>query len=300
MDLINEFHVYIAVAENGSFSAAARALRLSPSAVSKLILRIENRVGVRLFDRSTKAAILTREGETYLKSVQQVIDAMAGVDALADTLTAVPQGTLRIHTTPSLANGQLAPMLPEFMALHPDLSLEFRLGPKFVGLADDMDIAIQFGSLADSSLVSRRLATSRRVLCASPAYLGRHGVPRSPQELAGHVLLNYTMPGRDTWPFRSLGGVTDVPIRAKVSSDQAEVLLVLAREGLGIARLPEYHLADDIAAGRLVTLITEFSFEEAICAVVRTRRNLSPRMRVFIDFVERKLKAKPWNLDRGR
>ena len=255
---------------------------------------------MRLFDRSTKAAILTREGETYLKSVQQVMDAMAGVDALADTLTAVPQGTLRIHTTPSLANGQLAPMLPEFMALHPDLSLEFRLGPKFVGLADDMDIAIQFGSLADSSLVSRRLATSRRVLCASPAYLGRHGVPRSPQELAGHVLLNYTMPGRDTWPFRSLGGVTDVPIRAKVSSDQAEVLLVLAREGLGITRLPEYHLADDIAAGRLVTLITEFSFEEAICAVVRTRRNLSPRMRVFIDFVERKLKAKPWNLDRGR
>lgn len=297
MDLINEFHVYIAVAEGGSFSAAARALRLTPSAVSKLILRLENRVGVRLFDRSAKSAILTRDGEAYLKTVQQVIDAIADVDSLALSLKSVPHGTLRIHTTPSLAFGQLAPMLPEFMNLYPDFRVEFRLGPKFVGLADDMDIAIQFGTLSDSSLVQRRLATSRRVLCASPSYLQQHGTPAGPTDLEKHVLLNYSMPSRDIWRFSSDGQVIDVRINAKVSSDQAEVLLVLARDGLGIARLPEYHVKDDLDSGRMVALITEYSIKEAICAIYRTRRNLSPRMRVFIDFVERKLQVKPWNLD---
>jgi len=300
MDLMNEFHVYVAVAEGGSFSAAARTLRLTPSAVSKLILRVENRVGVRLFDRSAKSAILTREGEVYLRSVQQVIDAMSDVEAIGSSLASVPNGTLRIHTTPTFGHGQLAPMLPEFMALYPDLRIEFRLGPKFVGLADDMDIAIQFGALSDSSLVQRRLATSRRILCASPDYIKQHGTPSHYKDLGSHVLLNYSMPSRDTWPFRSDGRVMDVPINAKVSSDQAELLLVLARAGAGIARLPEYHVMDDIKAGRVVALLTEYSFNEAICAVFRTRRNLSPRMRVFIDFIESKLQAKPWNLDQGR
>jgi len=300
MDQIREFHVFIAVAESGSFSAAARKLNLSPSAVSKLVSRIENRVSVRLFDRSSKSALLTREGETYLEGIRQVIDAMADVDSLADSLADVPHGTLRIHTMPSFAHGQLAPLLPEFMALYPDLKLEFRLGPKFVGLADDMDIAIQFGALSDSSLVLRKLATSRRILCAAPAYLKRHGTPSSPSELGGHVLLNYTMPGRGSWPFRNNGQITEVPIQATVSADQADVLLQLARNGMGIARLPEFHMVDDITAGRLVPLLTDFSFNEAICAVVRTRRNLSPRLRVFIEFLERKLQAQPWNLDTRR
>jgi len=300
MDQMNEFHVFTAVAESGNFSAAARTLRLSPSAVSKLISRIENRVGIRLFDRSSKAVILTREGEAYLQGIQRVIDAMADVESLADSLKSVPHGILRIHTMPSFAHGQLAPLLPEFMALYPDLRLEFRLGPKFIGLADDMDIAIQFGALSDSSLVLRKLATSRRILCAAPAYLERHGMPDDPDQLSSHVLLNYSMPGRDTWPFRRAGQMQEVPVRAKVSADQADVLLELARNGMGIARLPEFHMMDDIAAGRLVPLLTSFSFNEAICAVVRTRRNLSPRLRVFIDFLEQKLQAKPWNLDRTR
>ena len=261
---------------------------------------MENRVGVRLFNRSAKSAILTRDGEVYLRSVQQVIDAMSDVESIGHSLSSIPNGTLRIHTTPTFGHGQLAPMLPEFMALYPDLRIEFRLGPKFVGLADDMDIAIQFGTLSDSSLVQRRLATSRRILCASPAYLKKHGTPVDYNDLGGHVLLNYSMPARDTWPFRSDGQVMDVPINAKVSSDQAELLLVLAREGTSIARLPEYHVMDDITSGRVVTLLTEYSFNEAICAVFRTRRNLSPRMRVFVDFVESKLQTKPWNLDQGR
>ena len=298
MDRIGEFQVFAAVAQTGSFSAAARSLRLSASAVSKLIARVENRTRVRLFNRSTKAAILTREGEAYLQSIRRVLDAMADLDSVGDTLSKVPHGTLRIHAGPSFTRTQLAPVLPEFMSRYPDLRLEFRLGPKFVGLTDDMDLAIHFGSLTDSSLILRKLAVSRRVLCASPEYLERHGTPRTPDELSSHQLLNYTMPGRESWPFVAGQAVQKIHVRARVSADQAELLLELARDGMGIARLPEFDAAEDFAAGRLVPLLTSFCPPEAIYAVVRTRRNLSPRLRVFIDFIEQKLRGKPWNLDR--
>jgi DNA-binding transcriptional LysR family regulator len=298
MDRIGEFQVFAAVAQTGSFSAAARSLRLSASAVSKLIARVENRTKVRLFDRSTKAAILTREGEAYLETIRRVLDAMADVDSVGDTLSRVPHGTLRIHAGPSFTRTQLAPILPEFMARYPDMRLEFRLGPKFVGLADDMDLAIQFGSLSDSSLILRKLAMSRRILCASPAYLERNGTPAAPADLAAHHLLNYTMPGRESWPFVKGQAVQKIDVRARISADQAELLLELAREGMGIARLPEYDTADDFAAGRLVPLLTSYCPPEAIYAVVRTRRNLSPRLRVFIDFIEQKLRSTAWNLDR--
>ena len=297
MDRIGEFQVFVTVAESGSFSAAARTLRMSPSAVSKLIARIEDRTKVRLFDRSTKAAILTREGEAFLGSIQRAIDAMAEVDTVADTLSRVPHGTLRIHTMPSFATYQLAPLLPEFMALYPDLELEFRLGPKFVGLSDDMDLAIQFGALADSSLVARKIATSRRVLCAAPSYLKQHGTPQHPDELQTHRLLNYSMPGRETWPFLESGTVSHLPVRSKIAADQADVLLELALAGAGIVRLPEFHTFEHCRHGRLTPLLTAFSQPEAIYALFRTRRNLSLRLKVFIDFVENKLRGKPWNLD---
>lgn len=297
MDRIGEFQVFVAVAESGSFSAAARTLRMTPSAVSKLIARIEDRTRVRLFDRSTKAAILTREGEAYLQTIQRAIDAMQEVDSIADTLSQVPHGTLRIHTMPSFATYQLAPLLPEFMTLYPDLELEFRLGPKFVGLSDDMDLAIQFGALADSSLVARKIAISRRILCASPAYLEQHGAPQHPDDLQTHRLLNYSMPGRESWPFYEDGVVRHLPVRSKVSADQADALLELALAGAGIVRLPEFHIIEHCRAGRLTPLLTAFSQPEAIYALFRTRRNLSLRLKVFIDFVESKLRGKPWNLD---
>ncbi len=297
MNQIKDLHVFVAVAESGSFSAAARSLRLSPSTVSKLIARIENRVGVRIFDRSLKAAILTREGEIYLQNVRRAIDAVAELESLGETLARVPHGTLRVHAGPSFTRSQLAPLLPEFASRYPDLRIEFRLGPQFVGLADDMDIAIHFGALADSSLVLRKIATSRRILCAAPSYLDRHGVPRQPRDLTSHRLLNYTMPGRETWPFYRGQKVEHVPIQSQLCADQADLLLELVRQGMGIVRLPEFDVADDFASGRLVPVLASYTRREAIYAVVRNRRNLSPRLRVFIDFVEQKLRDKSWNVD---
>lgn len=297
MNQIQDLHVFVAVAESGSFSAAARSLRLSPSTVSKLVSRIEDRVGVRIFDRSLKAAILTREGEIYLQSVRRAIDAITDLESLGETLARVPHGTLRVHAGPSFTRSQLAPLLPEFTRLYPDVRIEFRLGPQFVGLADDMDIAIHFGALPDSSLVLRKIATSRRVLCAAPSYLAHYGIPQEPAELASHRLLNYTMPGRATWPFIRGQKVEHVPIQSQICADQADLLLELARNGMGITRVPEFDVADDFESGRLVPLLTAFTRREAIFAVVRARRNLSPRLGVFIDFIGQKLREKSWNVD---
>ncbi len=296
MNQIQDLHVFVAVAESGSFSAAARSLRLSPSTVSKLIARIENRVGVRIFDRSLKAAILTREGEVYLESVRRAIDAIDELQSLGESLAKVPHGTLRIHAGPSFTRSQLAPLLPEFTEQYPDVRIEFRLGPHFVGLADDMDIAIHFGSLPDSSLILRKLATSRRVLCAAPGYLQKYGVPKAPVDLTRHRLLNYTMRGRETWLFYRGQKVERISIQSQICADQAELLLELTRGGMGIFRLPEFDVAEDFKSGRLVPLLTEYARRESIYAVVRTRRNLSPRLRVFIDFVEKRLRGKSWNV----
>ena len=146
-------------------------------------------------------------------------------------------------------------------------------------------------------MVARKIAASRRILCASPAYLKQHGSPESPADLAKHRLLSYSIPGRESWGFVQDGKRVDMRVSSRVTADQAELLLDLAREGMGIARLPEFLLMKDIAAGVVVPLLTQYSAREPIYAIVRTRRNVSQRLRVFIDFVEEKLRGAAWNLD---
>jgi DNA-binding transcriptional LysR family regulator len=297
-DRLEDFKVFVTVAESGSFSAAARALDLSPSAVSKLIARLEKRFNVRAFDRTSKAATLTREGEVYLEYIRRVIDAAADVDGLSEALERAPHGIVRVHTSLSFARSQIVPLLPEFVRRYPDVELLFRVGPRFVGLNNDMDLAVWFGAPRDSSLVARKIAASRRVLCATPAYLARHGTPRTPAELERHELLSWSIPGRESWPFMQAGKVREVRARFRVSADLADLLIQMVRTDLGIARLPEFMVTEDFASGTLVPLLEDYSFPEPIHAIYRSRRHLSPRIRAFIDFMAESMEQAPWNLDR--
>lgn len=300
MDRIDEFRLLLVVAANGSFSAAARLGNLSPSAVSKIITRIEQRSKIRLFDRNSKSAHPTREGLRYLESLSQVIDAVQDVDTLADVLAREPRGILRVHAGPAFAKNHIAPLLMKFAEAYPEMRLEFRLSSLPAGLTEDIDIAVQFGPLPDSPFIARKLATSRRVLCASPAYIEQHGAPTTLEQLASHKLINYTMPDRAHWSFAAGAEVKSVKVNSTVSSNQAEFLLELALRGAGVARLAEYQTYRHFEDGSLVPILEELSIPEGIFVIFRDRRNLSPRVRVFIDTLRESLQEQPWNLDRKR
>lgn len=297
MNYLQELNVLIAVVEKGNFSAAANSLRMSPSAVSKLISRIENRIGVRLFDRTQRTVHLTYEGELYLQSVQRAADALSDLETLGESLGKIPRGIIRVHSTPVFARQELAPIMPEFRKIFPDLCVDFRLGPRFTKLEDDIDFGIFFGSLQDSSMVLHRVAASRRILCASKSYLEKHGKPKAITDLPNHKLLNFTLKGRESWPFYTSKGVKTIPIVSQFRSDDADFLRHLAHHGMGIARLAEFHILEDIKIGKLVPIFPEYSAKEGIFVVTRIRRNLSPRFKVFIKFLEQHLKDRPWNLD---
>ncbi len=296
-DRLEDFHVFVTVAESGSFSAAARVLNLSPSTVSKLIARLEKRFNVRAFDRSTASAVLTSEGEIYLDYIRRVIDAAADLDGLAENLERAPHGTVRVHASLSFARSQIAPLLPEFVQRFPDVELVFRVASRFAGLTNDMDVAVWFGAITDSSLIARKIAVSRRILCATPAYVAAHGEPRTPADLARHELLSYSIPGRESWPFMQDGRVRTIPARYRVSADLGDLLYQMTRQGMGIARLPEFMVAQDFRSGTLQPLLEDFCFPEPIYAIYRSRRHLSVRIRAFIDFLAESMGQAPWNLD---
>jgi len=184
--------IFVRVVEDGDFSAAARTLSLTPSTVSKSIARLEDQLGRRLLHRSSRAMRLTPEGQGFLDAAQRVLDAVEEAEAVG---SAVPSGLLRIRSVPTFARYQLAPLMPAFRRLHPQLRIEFLLSnERTPSLDDGADVAIASGDLPSSSLVARRITSSRWVICASPSYLAEHGTPSSPAELDQHECLNFSMP----------------------------------------------------------------------------------------------------------
>jgi DNA-binding transcriptional LysR family regulator len=290
VDRYSELLVFTRAVAEGDFSAAARSLSLTPSAVSKLVSRLENRLGVRLFSRSSRRMVLTPEGGKFYSAALRAIDAVQEAD------TAVAPGnlhgdTLRVRSAPTFATSLLAPLIPAFRKQHPSLRIEVHLRMEAGNLLDGgMDVAIHVGQLADSSLVARPFARTRWIICASPRYLAAHGTPRTPADLARHECLNF-LPNMvaSLWTVR---GVRPSSRQFKVSSNivtnQGAMLLELALADLGVVRLAEYHVRQSLVEGRLVELFPEHQSLEMdpIYAVYEGRRNLSPRLRVFLDFLD--------------
>lgn len=295
-DRFREFEVFVCVIDAGSFSAAARRLDCTPSAVSKLIDRLEARIGTRLIQRTSRALALTAEGRTFQQAAVHALEAVSEAESLMLNVAAPATGILKVHTSLNFAQHQLAPILPVFMARHPLIRLEFLLHSDPVDLIQaDIDVSIQVGPVSNPNLVAKRIGTTRWVVCAAPSYLQRHGVPHTPDALASHNCLNF-LPHthRSTWPMRFDNGTAQPQPSGNISSNSDNFLRVLACQGIGIARLAEFHVGQDLHDGRLVSILSEYQPDdsEPIFAVFQSRRNLSLRVKVFLNFLENSLSHK--------
>ena len=300
-DRTGEMAAFLKVACAGSLSGAARELGLTPSAVSRILARIEARLGVRLMVRTTRQLRLTEEGQAYARAARRIL---ADIDeteaALADR--ANPRGRIRVSA--SMAHGRLVivPLLGEFVARYPDIEVEMELSDEIADvLGGRVDVAIRFGPLADSPLTARRLGETGRTVIAAPSYLARHGTPRVPADLARHNCLDFSFrriePG---WPFREDGRDYMLEVKGNITANNGETLVQLAAQGVGITRVGNFHIDEanargEFASGALVPLLEAFNPQdrESIHAVFVGGANTPARVRVFVDFLAEKLRRAP-------
>jgi DNA-binding transcriptional LysR family regulator len=285
-----EMEVFARVVELGGFSTAARTFRMTPSAVSKLVARLETRLGVRLINRSTRKLQLTPEGAAYYDRVVRILDDISGAEREA-AIGATPQGRLRINTSVPFGLHCLLPLIPSFLARHPGISVDIALTDTVVDLLEERaDVAIRVGPLRESRLLARKLGESRMVVVAAPAYLAQNGTPQTPADLAKHNLLGFCFSKQfEGWPFLDgKGGVMTVPPVGNVLISDGEAMQQLTIAGTGLARLTRFHVEGAIKAGQLVPVLEAFNPGdlEAIHAVfVGHGGQLPARVRAFLDYL---------------
>jgi len=293
-----EMAIFERVAARGSFAGAAEDVSLSPSAVAKLIARLEHRLGVRLINRTTRRLALTAEGEIYLDRVREILAAIEVAESEIASVRASARGHLRVHTFPIIAAHQLAPAVPDFLARHPHITLDFMVTNRIVDLiGENVDVSLRIGPLESSGLVSHKIVDLSRLVCASPAYLARHGRPTEPADLVRHACLALSRnPGSASWPFRVNGKLTRIEVKGPVSADSADMLLQLAIGGAGILRLSEHVVAPSIHEGLLQPLLQDAQDPETypLFALLPPGHHQAPKVRAFIDFLIERLGSAPW------
>ncbi|WP_263227573.1 LysR family transcriptional regulator [Pseudomonas alabamensis] len=283
-----EMVVFDCVVQEGSLSAAARALHVTPSAISRSIARTEQRLGTRLLLRTTRAIALTAEGEAYLRAARRILADLAEVEeAIADQ--GVPQGRLRVSAALGHGRKTIVPLVAAFSARYPNIVVDLALGDEVVDiLAGQADVAIRFGQLADSPLTARYLGVTGQVVVASPAYLALHGTPQVPEDLLQHNCLRFNFRRAEPdWPFVRDGQTYALKISGNIQCNSGEALAQLAREGAGIARIGAFSVADDLRSGVLVPLLEAWNpgDQEPIHAVFVGGAAMPARVRVFVDFL---------------
>lgn len=299
MDRAGHMEQFVCVVSAGSFSAAARAMKLTPSAVSKLMSRIENQLGVRLVDRSTRQLKLTPEGEIYYQRCVKIVSDIEEAEHAVTEHLLQPRGRLRVNSTVGLGVHRIEPLIPEFLARYPHIELDLSLSDEVVDLMEEhAEVAIRVGPLQDTSLKARKICESRRVVVASPGYLDRHGWPEHPQSLLAHNCLTYNLkPTLNEWPFRIDGNTVNLTVKGNFRGNSGETLRHIALGGLGIARLGWFQVGEDIRQRRLVPLLENFhgGEQQGVYAVFFGQRHTSARVRCFVDFLVEKLgRTRPW------
>lgn len=296
MDRLDELAVFVAILDEGTLAGAARRLRRSPPAVTRVLAGLEERLGVRLVERSTRRLAATPAGLRLLAHARRLLgdfeDAMR--DAAGDA--AAPRGTLRLTAPLLFGRMHVAPLLLAFLDAHPAVSAELLLADRPLDLIEEgIDVALRIGHLADSGLIARRVGEVRRLLVASPAYLAARGVPASPADLDGHEAVFFADPGAPPeWRFHGPQGERTVRVAARFRVNQADAVLAAVRDGRGIAAALSYQVAADLAAGTLVRLLREHEMPALpVHLVTPSARLPPPRTRAFLDFATPRLAALP-------
>lgn len=294
----SEMNVFVAAVDAGNFSAAARILGITPSAVSKQISRLETRLGARLLNRSTRRISLTDVGREFYERCRAILSDIDAAERAVGEASDQPRGRLRVTASISFGQRQIVPMVPEFVARYPDVRVDLQFSDRMLDMVDEgIDVAVRVSAPADSALIARRLAPDRRVVCASPGYLHAHGIPAAPDDLATHNALIYSSVYSDTWRFEGPAGSRAVRLTSNFAANSGEAIRELALRGLGITRLATFLVGPDIKAGRLVQVLPEWRDpqENIIHAVYPSRRLVPPATRAFVDFLAEKLTpVPPW------
>jgi DNA-binding transcriptional LysR family regulator len=301
LDRLTGLEVFAKVATAGSLSAAGRAMGMSQTMVTKHIAALEARLCVKLFHRSTRRLSITEAGRSYLEASERIIADIEAADAAVAADRVEPKGVLRVNAPVAVGPRQIAPLLSEFAKRHPRVTVELGLNDRLVDLADEgWDLAIRIGSLSNSSLIVRRIAPCRTVVCAAPSYLAARGKPRTVSELADHNCLGYTLSrvgGVDRWTFGARGDVT-VMISGNLRANNGDALRVAAIAGQGLIYQPSFIVADDMRAGTLVALDLDQPTVEfgGIYAAFLPGRHPAAKVRAFIDFIANRFApVPPWD-----
>ena len=293
MDWMQPMRIFVAVVQNGSLSSAGRQLGLSPASVSRHIGALEESLGCRLVNRTSRKLTLTEPGELYYAKVGEILQQIAEANNIVAELQAHPRGTLRVHSRVLVGHLHIVPLLPEFLARYPEVTVDLLMSNRVIDVVEqNIDVDIRIGKLVDSSLVARKLAASERIVCASPAYLQGRARLAEPSELAGHNCLTYRINvGRTVWRFLDGAGVLqEIPVQGNLTTDNGYALLTATLAGVGIALMPDWSVRDHLASGRLVRLLPEYrvshiEFDNGIYAVFQKSRHMSAKVRTFIDYL---------------
>ncbi len=288
MDTIDGMRTFVAVVSEGSFSRAAGRLKMSPQLVSKYVAQLESRLGARLLNRSTRRLSVTEVGQAYFERCQDVLADIDEMESAVGDAAAAARGTLRINAPMTFGTMHLSAAIAEYQGTQPDVSIDLTLDDRVVDIVSEgYDIAIRIGRLRESSLVARKLAPVRLVVCASPGYLEERGVPQSPPDLAEHECLQYTLSSDSgRWRFLDDARAHDVQVHGHFSANNGDAIRLAALAGRGIALQPTFIVGDDIRAGRLQLVLKDYEVEPmGVYAVYAHRKYLSGKVRTFVDFL---------------
>jgi DNA-binding transcriptional LysR family regulator len=295
MDRMTSMATFVKVVESGGFSAAARALGISPSMVTTHVRALEERLAVRLLNRSTRKVSLTEAGHAYYERCLQILTDVEEAERIAEALQSTPRGTLRLNTSVAIPPF-LAPVIAEFASLYPEVSVNLAMTDRMVDLVEEgFDLAVRNMSVPDSSLIARCVATYRFVVCGSPGYLAARGVPREPADLVHHnCLIHSHSAWGNEWHFAGPEGEQSVAVVGNLQANSDNALRLAAVHGQGLALAPSFLLIDEIKSGRLVPVLTEFlQTDHAVNAIYPHRRHLSAKVRSFIDLLTRRFRDDP-------